>query len=118
VIIPYKNNPDALRRALVSVSSQTVPVSIIVIDDNSEKWCSAEKIVQEQNKFSDITIITHKNNQGGGAARNSGIIKAKTQYIAFLDCDDYWDEDKIEKQEVLFENIKNEKAIIFSSIKV
>lgn len=38
VIIPYKNNPDALRRALVSVSSQTVPVSIIVIDDNSEKW--------------------------------------------------------------------------------
>ncbi|HAN1445378.1 TPA: glycosyltransferase, partial [Escherichia coli] len=51
VIIPYKNNPDALRRALVSVSSQTVPVSIIVIDDNSEKWCSAEKIVQEQNKF-------------------------------------------------------------------
>ncbi|EFN7597170.1 glycosyltransferase family 2 protein, partial [Escherichia coli] len=89
VIIPYKNNPDALKRALVSVSSQTVPVSIIVIDDNSEKWCSAEKIVQEQNKFSDITIITHKNNQGGGAARNSGIIKAKTQYIAFLDCDDY-----------------------------
>lgn len=66
VIIPYKNNPDALKRALVSVSSQTVPVSIIVIDDNSEKWCSAEKIVQEQNKFSDITIITHKNNQGGG----------------------------------------------------
>ncbi|ENI0196327.1 glycosyltransferase family 2 protein [Escherichia coli] len=118
VIIPYKNNPDALKRALVSVSSQTVPVSIIVIDDNSEKWCSAEKIVQEKNKFSDITIITHKNNQGGGAARNSGIIKAKTQYIAFLDCDDYWDEDKIEKQEVLFENIKNEKAIIFSSIKV
>lgn len=118
VIIPYKNNLDALQRALTSVLAQTVKVSIIIVDDGSEKKEKAELLTREFNSES-ITVIYNEASLGGGEARNIGIRNAKSKYIAFLDCDDYWEQDKIESQEKMFSSLPlNEKKVIFSSIRV
>jgi teichuronic acid biosynthesis glycosyltransferase TuaG len=45
-----------------------------------------------------ITLIEHSTNQGAAAARNTGLRKASSRYIAYLDSDDYWLPRKLEKQ--------------------
>ncbi|MEX6163992.1 glycosyltransferase family 2 protein [Enterobacter hormaechei] len=116
VIIPYKNNLDALHRALKSVLSQTVEVSILIVDDGSEQSQKADLVVRELN-HRDINVIYNDTSLGGGEARNIGIRNANTKFIAFLDCDDYWDYNKIESQEKMFSELPaNRTNVIFSSI--
>ena len=90
VIIPYYNRPKKLDRCLASVFAQTYPnVEVIVIDD-----CS----IVPPNRL-DTSIRYHKNetNLGPGPSRNEGIKHASGTYITFLDCDDYWHPDFIQK---------------------
>ncbi|HIE4157126.1 TPA: glycosyltransferase family 2 protein [Enterobacter hormaechei] len=118
VIIPYKNNLDALHRALKSVLSQTVEVSILIVDDGSEQSQKADLVVRELN-HRNINVIYNDTSLGGGEARNIGIRNANTKFIAFLDCDDYWDHNKIESQEKMFSELPaNSTNVIFSSIRV
>lgn len=116
VIIPYKDNPAALLRAVNSALNQTVPVKIIVIDDHSVDETKAS-VVLDDDAFQTVEVIYNEINVGGGASRNKGILAANTEYVAFLDCDDYWDSNKIEAQE---NKIKCYECpvVIFNSIKV
>lgn len=98
-IIPTYNRPNHLRRAIGSILEQTYrPLELIIVDDfSSEDYISG--VVQKINDES-ITpmIIRHNENNGASAARNSGIQSANGNYIAFLDDDDKWLPQKIEKQ--------------------
>ena len=80
--------------AIESVLNQTVPVKeIIVVDDGSV--VPVDPIASRAN----INIkVIKKENAGIGAARNAGIRDYKGSFIAFLDSDDVWVLDKIEKQ--------------------
>jgi glycosyltransferase involved in cell wall biosynthesis len=95
VVIPSYNRED-VKEAVKSALNQTVKeIEVIVVDDHSE--------VPVSNHLSDIEdqrlkIIRHEENRGGSAARNTGIEESKGQYIAFLDDDDKWKEEKLEKQ--------------------
>lgn len=90
VIIPTFNRASFLRRALTSVLNQTLlPSEIIVVDDGSID--NTEDVVAE---FSEVTYI-YKANGGVSSARNEGIKRAKYEYIAFLDSDDEWHQDKM-----------------------
>ena len=97
VIIPTYNRAYCLSRAIDSVLAQSHPVEkICVIDDGSTD--DTQQLLQSN--YPQIHYIRQEN-KGVSAARNKGIRKAKSQWIAFLDSDDEWLPQKIEKQ--LFE---------------
>ena len=88
VIIPVYNVENYLKRCIDSVVNQSLRnIEIILIDDgsldSSSKICDEYKVLDER-----ITVI-HKQNEGLGMARNTGIDIASGKYIAFVDSDDY-----------------------------
>jgi glycosyltransferase involved in cell wall biosynthesis len=94
VIIPVYNRADRILRCLDSVFEQTYPqVEIIVVDDGSTDNL-AERLEDIQAKI----IYLHQANRGQGSARNAGIRAANGGWIAFLDSDDFWEAEKLEKQ--------------------
>lgn len=104
VIIPVYNGEDFILDAINSVVNQSYkPNKIIIINDGSKdntlllinKYAETSKI--------DIKIITKENN-GLSSARNTGIKESNAYFIAFLDADDLWEENKLEEQLKIFES--------------
>lgn len=104
IITTYKREPSIISRALNSVLAQTYrDIEIIVVDDSPVDYPSRKKVettVKDCQKVNDIEIsyIQHERNRGACAARNTGINYAKGEYIAFLDDDDEWLPEKLERQ--------------------
>ena len=101
VIIPMYNSKDTIKSAVESVLNQTYsePVEIIVINDGSKDGC--EKIVEEiilNNQTNRTIKLINKPNGGVSSARNRGIKEASGDWIAFLDSDDIWLPEKLQKQ--------------------
>ncbi len=93
VIIPSYNRLAVLTRAIDSVLAQTSAVDeIIVIDDGSNDDTRA----QITHQYPEVKYI-HQANSGVSAARNRGIKQAGSSWIAFLDSDDSWLPNKIER---------------------
>lgn len=87
VIIPSYNRALYVSRAIYSAIIQDYPnKEIIIVDDHSS---DLSKFAYELFKDK-IRVIYHEENKGAAAARNTGIMAAKGEYIAFLDSDDYW----------------------------
>lgn len=106
VVIPSYNRYSFLKRALESVYTQSHQAfEVIVVDDGS-----SDKTSKIQEDFPQIKYI-YQENLGVSSARNKGIENACYEWIAFLDSDDTWDEEKLEKQ-VLFH--KNNPEILMS----
>ena len=101
VIIPTYNREKYLNKAIESVLNQTYnKIEILVIDDGST-------IKYAESICNNIICCNYfyKKNGGLSSARNFGINKAKGNFIAFLDDDDFWESSKIEKQiKILIEN--------------
>lgn len=94
IIIPTFNRVDYLEEAIQSVVNQTYSnIEVLVVDDGSTTNY-AESIC---NKYPNCYYY-YKKNGGLSSARNYGVTKAKGEYIAFLDDDDFWKQDKLEKQ--------------------
>lgn len=92
VVIPTFNRLDTIERAIDSVLNQTYGnVEIIVVDDNSS---DGTKLFL-QKTFPQIKIITFESNVGGSKARNAGLIKSSSDFVAFLDSDDLWEPDHL-----------------------
>lgn len=95
VVIPTYNRKAVTCRAVDSVLSQSLaPDEVIVVDDGSTDGTGA--VLEE--RFGDRIIYVRQKNQGVSAARNTGIERASGDLIAFLDSDDVWAEQKLEKQ--------------------
>jgi len=93
-VIPTYNSACYLAEAVASIRSQTLPVEeIIVVDDGSAD--DTPTVVAGLGP--DITYI-RQTNAGPAAARNRGIAAARGVLIAFLDADDIWTADKLERQ--------------------
>ncbi|WP_031520868.1 glycosyltransferase family 2 protein [Siccibacter colletis] len=129
VIIPTYKRADGLEKAIQSVLTQTYKnLQIIIVNDNDDE-SYIEKVHFIKNKFHDVRIkyFSDKVNRGGAGARNLGIDIADGDYITFLDDDDIYLPNKIEKQieHLVKENIdvsvcdmfflKNEKFILNNS---
>jgi len=95
VIIPCYNSEKWIGQCVDSVLKQTyTKLEIIIVDDGS-----TDNTATVISTFSDPRInYYYKENQGLSATRNFGIARAKGDLIAFLDSDDFWVADKIEKQ--------------------
>ena len=110
VIIPVYDHPELLRNALESVFHQTYDeFEAVVVDDNSSG--DIEAVVRD---FPDARMISHEENRGAGAARNTGIEAARGTFLAFLDADDTWKESKLERQRHLFEERGDELSLVYT----
>lgn len=108
VVIPTFQRCESLERAIESVISQSyTDWEIVVVDDNIENIYTScvERILDKKRLETDNKIRKIVNpGQGPASARNTGIKTSQTEYIAFLDDDDYWKSEKLERQ---IEVIKN-----------
>ncbi len=94
VIIPSYNRCERVLQALTSVFAQTVPAGeVILIDDGS----TDSTVPRVQHEFPNVIISSDKN-KGVSAARNKGIELARNPWLAFLDSDDQWLPEKLERQ--------------------
>jgi glycosyltransferase involved in cell wall biosynthesis len=108
VIIPLYNKKDTVQRAIDSILNQTVlPNEIIVVNDGSTD--GSEKIVEAIHH--PLIKLIHQENAGVSAARNKGIEFAKSEWVAFLDADDYWDERYLETIRELHFNYPEAKVL-------
>ena len=118
VVIPLYEGEAYIAEAIESVRSQTFTnLELIVVDDGSTDQSAA--IVQKYATDPRVRYITHEENRGIAAARNTGIKNARGEYIAFLDQDDLWHPSKIEKQLRVFDT-HNDPALgmVFTDRKI
>ena len=111
VIMPAYNAVSTIGESIESVLVQTFRdwELIIVNDASSDDTVKIAEIYED----SRILIHSHSTNQGVAAARNTGLQHVKGEYIAFLDSDDLWEKDKLEKQVRFIQ--ENDAAISYTS---
>ena len=98
VILPVYNGEKTIGKAIDSVLNQKYSdIELIVVDD-----CSSDGtyplLCHLSQSDSRIQVFKNEKNLGAAQSRNRGIAQAKGEYIAFIDADDYWNIEKIEKQ--------------------
>jgi glycosyltransferase involved in cell wall biosynthesis len=97
VVIPTFRDHDVLGRALASVAAQTLkPAQVIVVDDAG----GDERIIEicGISGIQTIELIQLPQNVGPGGARNAGIAAGSQAFVAFLDADDEWHPEKLQRQ--------------------
>ncbi len=98
VIMPVYNSQNFLFFAINSVLSQSYSnFELIIIDDHSSDY-SREIIQFFAQKDLRIIMLYNNKNMGVAYSRNIGLEKASGDYIAFIDSDDIWEKEKLEKQ--------------------
>lgn len=109
IIIPAYNSALFIKRALDSILEQTESDwELLVVDDCSTDG-TVDIVASYANKDSRIKLLKTEVNSGAPALpKNIGFLNAKGAYIAFLDHDDQWLPEKLEKQLQVFENSKDE----------
>lgn len=103
VVIPtYNRETKYLLRAIKSIKDQTYKnTEIIIVDDNHPDSEYRQKIIEVMKQYeddSDVVYIMNTKNVGGSLARNNGINVATGEFITFLDDDDEYLPEKVEKQ--------------------
>ena len=98
VVIPVYNAERYLQRCISSVQSQTYSNWEMVITDDCSTDNGCEIVESYAAKDPRIKLFRLNENGGPGVARNNSIANSQGQYIAFLDSDDTWMPDKLEKQ--------------------
>ena len=100
IITTHNRDPVIVLRAVNSVLNQTYKkIELIVVDDSDENYPHRIEVEETVRKASEkITYIQHDTCQGACAARNTGLSYSNGHYVAFLDDDDEWMPEKIERQ--------------------
>jgi len=101
VVIPTYGRTDVALRAVRSVIAQTHKnLEILVVDDNAKKPEIRKRIEEMISEIADprVRLIQNEKNLGGAVTRNVGIKASSSDYIAFLDDDDEYLPERIEKQ--------------------
>ncbi len=97
VIIPMYNTRDFIEQTVKSVLAQTYSeLEVIIVDDGSKDDGAA--LVQAMQRDDSRVKYIYQENQGVSAARNNAVANSSGEYLAFLDSDDLWKPDKLEKQ--------------------
>ncbi|MEO8664377.1 MAG: glycosyltransferase family 2 protein [Ignavibacteria bacterium] len=108
VIIPFYNRIGLLKASVQSVIRQSYkPIELILVDDHSEEIFDRDFIKDYTSKEFRIKIIRNEKNIGPGLAREAGRLIAKGDYFAYLDSDDFWHEEFLEKLVSCLENNKS-----------
>lgn len=109
-IVTTRNRPDLCILAVKSILEQSYKnIEIVVVDDASDETSRIKLFIGIQNLSQSIIYhyIDKENSRGGNYARNLGVSLSKGDYVAFLDDDDSWMPEKIEKQLNLIKDNSN-----------
>ena len=107
VIIPVYNGEAYLAEAIESVLRQTYrPIELIVVDDGS-----TDRSAEVAKRFLEVRYCFQPQSGGAAAARNRGTQLAQGAFLAFLDADDLWVENKLALQVAVFENDPELEAV-------
>lgn len=101
VVIPSYNRAGFLERTIGSVVNQSYKAFEIIIVDDCSQDDTAQVVLDLQGKwknYTDIKYVKHSVNKGESGSRNTGIREASGEWVAFLDSDDEWHKDKLERQ--------------------
>ncbi|HPE19903.1 MAG TPA: glycosyltransferase family 2 protein [Candidatus Mcinerneyibacteriales bacterium] len=108
VIVPTYKRPDRLMGTLDSIKAQSYRnIEIIVVDDNSpgdDYRRATESFITKYSSTFPLKYVKMDQNAGGAMARNRGISEAEGDFITFLDDDDEYLPEKVEKQVDKFTN--------------
>ena len=113
IIMPAYNCENYIRQAVDSVKRQTYPDwELLIINDASSDGtgAAAAKLAMEDQR---IRYLENEANLGVAGTRMRGVQMAEGSWIAFLDSDDCWTEDKLEKQIQLIQRVAD-AAIVFT----
>lgn len=96
-VVPAHDAGTTIGRTIRSIQRQTVPVDeIVVVDDHSVDDTAG--VVSAMAEDDPRIVLLHADGRGAGHARNTGVLRATGDVIAFLDADDVWYPDKLEHQ--------------------
>ena len=102
VIVPVFNREQLVGRTLESILAQTYrSLEILAVDDGSEDGSLALLRRYSRERAGLVTVLSQRNS-GQAAARNRGVEASRGEFIAFLDSDDLWRPDKLDRQIPLF----------------
>jgi glycosyltransferase involved in cell wall biosynthesis len=116
VVLPVHNRADVLARAVQSVLDQRLAnFELVIVDDGSTDGSpSVAKSFEDER----IKVIELGENRGGNAARNAGVKAAKAPLIAFLDSDDTFLPEKLERVVAEFDSRRELDLLVDSFVKV
>lgn len=109
VVIPVYNKSKTIVRCLESVIYQSYsPVEIIIVNDGSsdDSYSVIQEWIRKTKAQIPINLICNEN-KGVSYSRNLGIKKSKSNYIALLDADDYWEKDFLINMKMVIEQFPN-----------
>ncbi len=110
VVMPAYNCERYIETAITSVLQQQVPLELIIVEDHSTDGTA--DVIRRFESDERVIYLHNEINAGVSESRNIGIRMARGKYIAFLDADDYWTKDKLERQVALMED---KKAVLSST---
>jgi len=96
--MPAYNAEKTVEASINSVKAQTYSNWELIILDDASQDTTLQIVKSAAQGDARIHVVINEHNMGVAATRNAGIAQAKGQWIAFLDSDDLWREDKLEKQ--------------------
>ena len=111
IIIPVYNAEKYIEETIESVLAQTYKEWELLLVDDGSFDSSCQRIDEYAKKDERIQLI-RKENEGAAKARNTGVNCANGQYVAYLDADDLWEPEKLEK-EIAFAK-ENQAAFCFT----
>ena len=117
VVMPTYRRASMLGDVIGSVLAQTfTDWELLVVDDNGEGTVAqrdTEAVLARYGDDARILYVPHERNRGACAARNTGIIRARGTFVAFLDDDDLWSADKLERQVACFASASPDVALVY-----
>ena len=99
VVIPTRNRPELVRKAIAAVRDQRYPgeLKVLVIYDQTEPDYLLASSSSEAGSVP-VLVLTNWRTSGLAGARNTGILALDTEFVAFCDDDDQWRPDKLRRQ--------------------
>lgn len=113
-IIPHKNRPELLRKAIAAIPRRE-DVQIIIVDDDSDPAIVDFNTFPGLNE-ENIEVVLTKEAKGAGYARNVGLSKAKGKWVVFADSDDYYLDNLVSVMDTYVDSTAD--LILFKQIRV
>lgn len=119
VVIPTYNSSKYIVGTINSVMNQSyLPEEIIIVDDFSDDRDELFQIISNIESTVELIFIQNYKNMNGSFSRNTGIMNANGNFIAFLDSDDLWLENKLEEVKNFISGSEKNPKIIFHQAKL